>query len=325
MMRNPIKTIVGRAAFLLALGLALPLVTAPAAYSEPDDHGNESEHGEEGEHHEGVVQLSAEEIREFEIGLAVAGPGTVRQTRTLPAEVRFNEDLVAHIVPRYEGIVTKVLANIGDHVQAGEVLAVIESDGSLAPYEVTTFLAGTVIDKHMTRGEPVTRTEFGFTVVDLSSVWIDITVYQRDIDRIRVGEDVTVRARADGFAVSGKITYVTPVVDEHTRTATARLVVDNTDGHWRPGMFATAEVVTGSFAVSVVVPATAVHTIEGEDVVFVVDDEGFEPRPVEIGRRGKLEMEIRSGLEPGDEYVATGGFTIKAELGKDSFGEGHGH
>lgn len=318
MMRNSMNTRGGLVVFLLALGLALAPGGATVVYGESDP-------GEDGERHEGAVQLSAAEIQEFAIDLAVAGPGTVRLTRTLPAEVGFNEDRVAHIVPRYEGIVTKVLVKVGDKVAAGQVLAVIESDDSLAPYEVTTSIAGTIIDKHMTRGEPVDRSNSGFTVADLSSVWIDITVYQRDIKRIRVGEEVTVRVRLDGYAVSGRIDYIAPVVDEHTRTGTARMVVDNPDGYWRPGMFAMAEIVTDSIAAAVVVPATAVHTLEGEDVVFVVTDEGFEPQPVEVGNQGKREVEILAGLEPGEEYVATNGFTIKAELGKESFGEGHEH
>jgi cobalt-zinc-cadmium efflux system membrane fusion protein len=68
-----------------------------------------------------------------------------------------------------------------------------------------------------------------------------------------------------------------------------------------------------------------VHTIAGESVVFVATDEGFTVAHVVIGRDGKSNLEILSGLTAGQKYVAAGGFTIKAELGKDSFGDGHGH
>jgi cobalt-zinc-cadmium efflux system membrane fusion protein len=245
--------------------------------------------------------------------------------RSLPGEVKVNGNRIAHIVPRYSGIVTEVRVQVGDAVREGQVLAVIEGDESLAPYEMTTFIAGTLIEKHMTLGEPVSRDSDSFVVADLSTVWIDITVYLRDLDLIKVGNETTVRAGSQNRAVSGKISYVTPIVDEHTRTATARMVVNNPDGYWRPGMFVMAEVKTGEVAVGIVVPFSAVHTLDGRSVVFVEEHEGFEPRPVDIGLKGNDQMEIVSGLEPGERYVTVGGFTLKAELGKDSLGDGHAH
>ncbi len=289
--------------------------------SAQDDHGDE--HGDELE--EDLIILSPDEMKEFNIQVAEAGPGKIEMVRSLPGEVKVNGNRYAHIVPRYSGIVTEVLAQVGDEVHEGQVLAVVEGDESLAPYEMTTFISGTIIKKHMTLGEPVSRDKDSFVVADLRTVWIDITVYLRDLDLIKVGGETTVRAGSKGGTVSGKISYVTPVVDEHTRTATARMVVDNPDGYWRPGMFVMAEIRTGEFAAEIVVPTSAVHTLEGQSVVFVEEHEGFEPRPVEIGRKSGDRMEIVSGLEPGERYVSIGGFTLKAELGKDSLGDGHAH
>jgi cobalt-zinc-cadmium efflux system membrane fusion protein len=289
--------------------------------SAQDKHGDE--HGDE--HEEDLIILSPAEMEEFNIQVAEAGPGVIVLTRSLPGEVKVNGNRIAHIVPRYSGIVTEVRVQVGDDVREGQVLAVVEGDESLAPYEMTTFIAGTIIEKHMTLGEPVSRENVSFVVADLSTVWIDITVYLRDLDMIKVGGKTTVRAGSKGGTVSGKISYVTPVVDEHTRTATARMVVDNPNGYWRPGMFIMAEIRTGEFTAEVVVPASAVHTLDGQSVVFVEEHEGFEPRPVKIGRKGSERMEIVSGLESGERYVSIGGFTLKAELGKDSLGDGHAH
>ncbi len=283
----------------------------------------QDEHGDE--HQEDIIILSADEMQEFNIQVTEAGPGKIVLVRTLPGEVKVNGNRIAHIVPRYSGIVTGVRVHVGDDVREGQVLAVVEGDESLAPYEMTTFIAGTIIEKHMTLGEPVSRENEGFVVADLSTVWIDITVYLRDLDLIKVGNETTVRAGSKAGTVSGKISYVTPVVDEHTRTATARMVVDNPDGYWRPGMFIMAEIKTGDFEAEIVVPSSAVHTLDGQSVVFVEEHGGFEPRHVDIGRTGNDRMEIVSGLEPGERYVSMGGFTLKAELGKDSLGDGHAH
>ena len=281
--------------------------------AETDDHSGE------------VVQLSAAELAEFGIDIQVAGPGEIIESRKLPGEVKVNENRLAHIGARYTGIVTKVMVSVGDLVQENQVLAVVESDESLAPYDIKTIIGGTVIGRHLTIGESVSRDSGGFVVADLSDVWIDLTVYQRDLDHIKAGEKVTVRSGSGEKMVSGEISYVAPVVDEHTRTATARLVVDNSEGYWRPGMFVTATVIVAHYVADIVVPETAIHSYEGGDVVFVETDEGFIPKSVELGQRGSGQVEIISGLTKSMRYVSEGGFTLKAELGKGSFDHGHSH
>jgi len=295
---------------LLVLGTAGTII--PPAQAEEDDH-------------EELVNLTPAEMEEFGVRVTEAGPGTIILIRSLPGEVKVNENRLAHIGPRYDGIVTKVNVTVGDSVEKGQILAEVESNKTLAPYELKTFITGTIIEKHMTLGEPVSRDNGGFVIADLRTVWIDITVYQRDLDLITVGQEATVRTSSKDRTHSGMISYVTPVVDKHTRTATARIVAANPDGYWRPGMFIMAEVLTGKIDAAVVVPETAVHTMEDSPVIFVESDEGFHPRHVTIGRKGGKQLEILSGLEAGERYVSVGGFVMKAELGKDSLGEGHAH
>ncbi len=303
-------------ALLTFIGIPALLGGIDTAYAE-DEHG----HGNEAE----SVSLTPAEMEEFGIQVALAGPGTLSQVRTLPGEVQINQNHLAHLVPRYSGIVTKVLVNIGDTVQRGDTLAIVESNDSLAPYSLTTLIDGTVVRKHMTLGEPVDRDDAGFVIADLSSVWIDITVYQRDLGLIGVGDKVTVKAGTGDQTIQGKISYITPLLDERTRTATARLVVENNDGQWRPGMFITADVEIETADVDVIVPSTAVHTYEEHSVVFVASEMGFEPVPVTVGRRNETHLEITSGLSKGQRYVSVGGFTLKSELAKDSLDNGHSH
>ena len=163
------------------------------------------------------------------------------------------------------------------------------------------------------------------TVADLGSVWIDLSVYQRDIGAVRAGQAVDVVTEHGEIAVL-EIGFVQPLVGEDTRTALARIVATNADGIWHPGCFVTATVTTSSTEVDVLVPATAVIRMEdGDEVVFVATGEGFEPRLIVAGRQSSKMVEIVSGLEVGDRYAAEGGFSLKAELGKESFGDGHGH
>ena len=91
-------------------------------------------------------------------------------------------------------------------------------------------------------------------------------------------------------------------------------------------MFVTAKVAVEELAVAIKIPKTALQTIEGKVHVFVQDSDGLEAVEVTLGRVDQEGAEVLSGLEPGQQYVATGGFYLKAELGKEAFaGCGHNH
>jgi membrane fusion protein, heavy metal efflux system len=202
---------------------------------------------------------------------------------------------------------------------------VIESSESLAPYSLKSEIDGVVIAKHITRGEPVSRETQAFIVADLSDVWIDISVYQKHLRLLRIGQPVVISAGHDLGQAQGELSYVSPVVDEETRTATARVVLPNPVGLWLPGMFVTARVEIGRDEAAVVVPTTALETIDDRTVIFVANGDGFESRPVALGHSNGNRVEVTSGLDPGEQYVSRGGFTLKAELARDELAGGHGH
>jgi cobalt-zinc-cadmium efflux system membrane fusion protein len=201
-----------------------------------------------------------------------------------------------------------------------------EPDSEYASYRITAPFDGEVIDRHITIGEAIAPETPVFTIADLSSVWIDLSVYQKDLARVSAGQKVRVRPANNGIEGVGSVEFVQPLLGEDTRTALARLTMPNPERRWKPGMFVTANVVVDTAEVAVRVPRTAVIRMEdGDDVVFVQTDEGFEPRPVTLGRTAPDDVEVIDGLGPGIRYVAAGGFSLKAELGKGSFGDGHGH
>lgn len=196
---------------------------------------------------------------------------------------------------------------------------------TLTEYRLTAPFAGTVIDRHITTGETVSAGSSVFTVADLASVWIDLSVYQKDIGMVRSGQRVRV-ATDHGEEADLAIDFVQPLVGEDTRTAKARIIAPNPLGIWHPGCFVTATVTTLEATVAVSIRNSAVIRMgDGLDVVFVDTEKGFEARPVELGRRTRDEVEVISGLVAGERYVAAGGFSLKAELGKETFGDGHGH
>lgn len=296
-----------------------------------DDHGHEAEEAEEPgahaeeEEEEGHVILSPAQREAAAISLTPVISREIPMVQELPGEVVVNADRLAHVVPRFSGIAHEIRKNLGDPVQAGDVLAVIEANESLARYEVKSLIKGTVIEKHITLGEFVSDEQDIYVIADLSSVWVNVTVYARDLERIRIGQAATIEAAGISERAQGKIDYVGPVVGEATRTSIARIVLQNPRRVWRPGLFVAAHVRTERVQAHTVVADKAIQTLRGQSVVFVEDGDGFRAQPVEVGLTHEGWTEIRSGLTPGDRVVGENSFILKSELLKNEAGHGHGH
>jgi cobalt-zinc-cadmium efflux system membrane fusion protein len=200
-----------------------------------------------------------------------------------------------------------------------------ENERSLVAYPLTAPISGRIVEKHIVSGEAVQGDTEAFEVADLSSVWVDLSVYQRDLGIVREGQTVVVDAGPGQPRTRGTITYVRPVVGEETRTAIARAVLQNPEGMLRPGQFVSGRIAVDEARVAVMVPASAVLDVEGTPSVFVETSEGFEPRAVVVGERAGDQVSITEGLEAGERYVARGGFALKAELGKSEMDDGHAH
>ncbi len=202
-----------------------------------------------------------------------------------------------------------------------------ETEEKLAWYPLRAPFDATVIEKHLVLGEKHSDESGAFTVADLTSVWVDIAVYQKDLPHVRKGMGVTISAGAGMPHVQGTIAYVAPVVDQKTRTALARVVLPNPDGQLRPGLFVNAEISMGQESGTVVIPKSAVQRIGEETVVFLDTAEGFKSAPVSLGRSNESSVEVLAGLAVGQRYVTHGAFELKAKIvtsGLDPHA-GHGH
>lgn len=200
-------------------------------------------------------------------------------------------------------------------------------DEKLAWYPLRAPFGATVIEKHITLGEKLSDESCVFTVADLSTVWVDLSVFQKDLPLVRQGQPVTVSVGPENGKVKGTISYVGPIVGERTRTALARIVLDNSSGTLRPGTFVTADVLVDKAAAKVVVSKDIIQYLDDKPTVFVRTDHGFEPRTVSFGLVNDVVVEITSGLTAGERIVTKNGFRLKAELQKVSGGAqaGHGH
>lgn len=200
-----------------------------------------------------------------------------------------------------------------------------QPDVAYTQYEIKAPISGTVIEKHTTLGEVLKDDTTAFVIADLSSVWVNISIYQKDMPFVNKGQSVIISAGGLIPDSKGVISYVSPISGEETRTAIARVVLPNPKGILRPGLFVTTRVVVDDVTVPLLIPKSALIT-EGEKTeVFVETPEGFKLKPITIGRSNDTHVEITSGMKPGEKYVSKGAFTLKAQLQKGAFGEGHGH
>ena len=197
----------------------------------------------------------------------------------------------------------------------------------LGVYPLRAPFAGTVIDKHITLGEMLSHDAPVFTVADLSTVWADLSVYQKDLAHVRRGQTVHIAFGKEISPVEGRIAFVSPIVNSGTRTAKARIILANPNGVYRPGLFVTADIDVSATSVPVLVPKAAVQRIEGRTVVFVPADKRLEARPVRLGQSSRTHVEIVTGLRGGQKYVVKGAFQLKAQIVTSGLGAhaGHGH
>ncbi len=267
------------------------------------------------------IKISDKVMKEFDIEVKTAGPGKLTVHKDLTGEIVPNPYKVSHIVPRFDGIVKAVYKKIGDKVKEGEVIATIESNESLVEYEVRSSISGTILELHMTPGELIGDRIHVVKIADLSSVWAELSVYQKDLLKINVGERVLITSPGSNYEFKGKIFYVSPTVNEVTRTSIARVNLGNVKGFWKPGLFITGRVRINEIRVSVIVPKTAIETLNDQTVVFVETDNGFKAQPVKIGISNDNYVQILSGLKDGQVYVAKNGFIIKSEIEKSKFAE----
>jgi cobalt-zinc-cadmium efflux system membrane fusion protein len=197
----------------------------------------------------------------------------------------------------------------------------------LTRYAIKAPIAGTVINREISIGEKVGDDKEVFIIADLSSVWVDLKVSQKSLPYVRKGDKVRILTQTGNLSAEGLISYVSPIVGEQTRTSMARIILPNTGGEWRPGLFVTAELTIHEETVPLLVPKAAVQRLDGETVVFVETGESFEARPVATGRSNSTHLEVLSGLNKGETYVAKGAFSLKAKIITSDLDAhaGHGH
>lgn len=188
--------------------------------------------------------------------------------------------------------------------------------GKLGVAAIRTPIDGQVITVDVYRGQAVAMSDDMFTIADLSSVWVNLAVFEDDLAGLSEGDPVKLRTTTGEIEMTGQIARVGSIIDPESRSARVRVIVDNSAGTLRIGQSISAQIRTrGETKKALSVPHAAVVRVDGEATVFVEVGEGrVEVRKVELGASTGELQEVVSGLEPGERVATTGVFALKSEL-----------
>ena len=180
-----------------------------------------------------------------------------------------------------------------------------------AVFSLTSPISGIVVERNATVGATVGSDANVFKIVDISSVWIDANVFEKDVARVKLGQQVNVSVTAfPGSVFTGKVILVSTVVDPDTRSVKVRTEVLNRDGRLKPDMFANVEIITDVNRTSISIPQSALLNDGGQSVVFVAAGSGFERRTVNTGIQSDDRIEITGGVKAGDKVVTKGNYLL---------------
>ena len=252
----------------------------------------------------------------------LVGPATIRELVHLTGVVRIDPKRIANIKPRFPGVVQNISANIGQFVERGTRLAVIESNESLRAYEITAPISGTVINRSVGIGE-FTSSESLFQIADLSSVIAELKVFPSQLEAIGTGQPALISAAAGNVAGEGMISLLAPTVDANTQSVGAWVELENEDMSWRPGMMIRGDVTVGSRDVDLAVKNDGLQRFRDFTVVYAKVDETYEVRMLDLGLTDGTWTEVLGGITSSQEYVSANSFLIKADIEKD--GASHDH
>ena len=207
-----------------------------------------------------------------------------------------------------------------------------EVDTDIARAALASPISGSIVDRHLTRGELVNTDTRLYTIADLSNVWVMGRAYERDIRFLQRGQKTTVRLDAfPGSFFEGEVDYVASQLDTDTRTVEVRIVLPNPGNRIRAGMFAAVVIHVGdrkdsAERMGLLVPVAALQRVKGGFVVFRATGPGeYQLVPVQVLRKSREFAEVTGAIALGDKLAVGDTFVLKSEAGKEEMGGGHSH
>lgn len=302
---------------IFIVGISSSLYAAGDHHAE---HGHEHEHEHEhDESAEGRVELSAALAQASGLRTAIASDGVLHERIKLYGTIVADPLRLSHIQARYPGLIRSVKPSIGMRVNAGEVIATVESNESLREYPLLSPIDGTVVERHANPGE-FTADRVLFSILDERVLELHLQAFPADAAAIKKGQAITLKT--EGLEAQTRIEYITPHHGD-TPTLEVHAPLDNSAGQWVPNQAVEGWVTIAETPVALRVDNRALQSFRDQQVVFIKVNDAYEIRPLALGRDDGSFTEVLSGLNAGDEYVVENAYLLKADLEKS--GASHDH
>lgn len=286
-----------------------------------DEHGEDEEAG----HEEGIIELDKEAQEMIELKTEKSEKRVVE--RRLKVFGKIAKDTEEHsYVTAEEGVIEKIHVDLGATVEKGKPLLTIRKpDG--ASQDILAEIPGVILAVYVKRGDHVDRLKSLMSIVNIDKLRVTVDVYEKDIGFVEIGQKAQIESIGfPGKKFSGEVVYISPQVEEESQAIKVRINVDNSEHLLRLGMFVSAELIYGSDKKVLAVPQSAVQELNGEDIVFIMEDKNkFALRDVILGQSFGGYVEVKNGVQEEENIVTQGSFNLKSEKAKESFGDGHGH
>ncbi len=303
---------------LVATSLSLPLNTYA---SEEHEHEHEAPNSQHEVKHNESTTINARQIELAGIKTEQAQSQTLTFTDTLFGVIEVPEDNVFKIHAPYPGIVEKIHVKTGEAVKQGQTLLTLRNTETLQRYTIKSPSNGEVTARNINKGARA-DVQALMEITDLSTVWVEMSAFPESIEKLAVGQHVTVKDLHDHENAQGSISYISPQMTGG-HIARARTTISNPDGHWRPGMHVQAQIETEKREVALAVKKQALQNFRDFTVVFARFDNTFEVRMLELGESNGDYVEVLGGLKPGTEYVTDNSFILKADVLKNNASHDH--
>jgi membrane fusion protein, heavy metal efflux system len=272
--------------------------------------------------YEGRTTIAAATAAAMGVVVERAGPQQLEEVLHLSGNVQADPARISRVRARYAGVIREVPVEPGQPVTRGQLLARVQSNESLQSYAVNAPIAGILVEHRAQAGE-ATGDEPLFTIIDVSKVWVELDVFQRELARVETGQRVVLTDLDGAPLASGYVARIAPLAMHGSQSVRARVAIEQASGTLRPGQFVSARVTVARHAVPLAVRREAVQRFRDFDVVFERVGDVYEVRMLELGRTDDRFVEITGGLAPGAEYVVENSYLIKADVEKS--GASHDH
>lgn len=297
---------------------------------EHEKHGENEEHEEHNEHeghdendeHEHNETLSSRISDDMATAVNIvtdrADSQRLRQHQVVYGKLSADPNRISHVNARFPGLLTSVKFSLGDSVKAGDVLAVVESNESLNTYAIKAPIDGVIIQRSANVGE-VAQQQTLFSIADFGSLWADFRLYPSQQVAVATGQNVVILA-AD-TEINGVIAHIIPSLTQPYQLA--RVKLDNRDGKLSSGQLIEGAVISGEFNVELAVKKSAIQILDNKSGVFVKNNTEYVFTPLQLGRSDMDYVEVIAGLKPGQWYVTTNSYLLKADIEKSEAEHAH--